>query len=409
MFPQVPIQRVTLAVSGSSVWSCIGPKSFLQGPCPSRDMVPPQGNSATGVSGRLAFVGTRRQGSGSGDKEGLQHADEARVASFDGEVTDDSVTNIPIHWGNLCPTEQQGEAVSVKDCQLVSAGGSFEQSAVHVSQRPYGGPGSFGFHDRDCTYDQTVHEGSSDVPPATMESEAGPVVNRHPARPVGNPEPTVVGGPGQLVGRRPNLGATDGDLSVHRCITDGLGSPLGGPDIKWAMVQSRKRSYQCARDESCNSGGVPLGPPVAEQEGTGSIRQCLHSAIYQPSGRDDLPQTVSSGSKSMADSGGQWHLAECSTYKGRDKCDCGFTIKGPESSLVGVVSLSQGSVSDFPSVRDSANRPVCIEAQPQVGNVLQLGQGSGSLCYRFPSASSGTACGGMRIRQSPWFHECCRR
>ena len=246
MFPQVPIQRGTLAIPGSSVWSCIGPKSFLQGPCPSRGMVPPQGNSATGVSGRLAFVGTRCPGSGSGDTEGLQHADQARVVSFDGEVTDDSVTNIPVHWGNLCSTEQRGEAVSVKDCQLVSAGRSIVQGAVDVSQRSYGGSGSLGIHDRDRTYDQTVHEGSSDVPPATMESEAGPVVNRHPARPVGNPEPTVVGGSSQLAGRRPNLGAADGDLPVHRCVTDGLGSPLGGPDNKWAVVQFRHRSYQCA-------------------------------------------------------------------------------------------------------------------------------------------------------------------
>ena len=48
-----------------------------------------------------------------------------------------------------------------------------------------------------------------------------------------------------------------------------------------------------------------------------------------------------------------------------------------------MVSLSQGNVSDFWCVGDSVNQPVCIEAQPQVGNVLQLGQGSGSLCYRF--------------------------
>ena len=229
------------------------------------------------------------------------------------------------------------------------------QGAVNVSQRSYGGSGSLGNHNRDRTYDQTVHEGSSDVPPTTMESEAGPVVNCHPARPVGNPEPTVVGGSGQLAGRRPNLGASNGVLPVHRCITDGLGSPLGGPDNKWAVVQSRHRSYQCATDESSNSGGVPLGPPVAEQEGTGSIRQCLHSAIYQPSGRGNFPQTVSSDSKVVADSGGQWHLAECSINKGRDECDRGCTIKRPESSLVGVVSLSQGSVSDFRGVRDSAN------------------------------------------------------
>ena len=126
--------------------------------------------------------------------------------------------------------------------------------------------------------------------------------------------------------------------------------------------KKKKKKNQCARDESSNSGSVPLGPPVAEQEGTGSIRQCLHSAIYQPSGRDNFPQTVSSDSRVVADSGGQWHLAECSTYKGRDECDRGFAIKRPESSLVGVASLSQGSVSDFRGVRDSANRPVCIEA-----------------------------------------------
>ena len=65
----------------------------------------------------------------------------------------------------------------------------------------------------------TVKQGSSDVPPATMASEAGPAVDRHPARQVGNPEPTVVGGSGQLAGRWPNLR----DLPVHRCITDGLG------------------------------------------------------------------------------------------------------------------------------------------------------------------------------------------
>ena len=35
----------------------------------------------------------------------------------------------------------------------------------------------------------TVKQGSSDVPPATMASEAGPAVDRHPARQVGNPEP----------------------------------------------------------------------------------------------------------------------------------------------------------------------------------------------------------------------------
>ena len=72
----------------------------------------------------------------------------------------------------------------------------------------------------------TVKQGSSDVPPATMASEAGPAVDRHPARQVGNPEPTVVGGSGQLAGRWPNLRATNGDLPVHRYVTDGLGSPL---------------------------------------------------------------------------------------------------------------------------------------------------------------------------------------
>ena len=59
----------------------------------------------------------------------------------------------------------------------------------------------------------------------------------------------------------------------------------------------------------------PPHPPVAGQEGTGSIRQCLHSAIYQPSRRDNFPQTVSPDSN-VADSSGQWHLAECSTHKG---------------------------------------------------------------------------------------------
>ena len=165
----------------------------------------------------------------------------------------------------------------------------------------------------------TVKQGSSDVPPATMASEAGPAVDRHPARQVGNPEPTVVGGSGQLAGRWPNLRATNGDLPVHRCVTDRLSSPLGGPENEWVMVQSRHRPYQCTRDESDISGGVPVGvpphPPVAGQEGTGSIRQCLHSAIYQPSRRDNFPQTVSPDSN-VADSSGQWHLAECSTHKG---------------------------------------------------------------------------------------------
>ena len=121
------------------------------------------------------------------------------------------------------------------------------QGSVAVSQRPYGGTGSLGIPNSNHTYDHTVHEGSLDVPPATMASEAGPAINRHPARQVGNPEPTVVGGSGQLAGRRPNLGATNGDLPVHRCVTDGLGSPLGGPNSEWAMVQSRHRPYQCAR------------------------------------------------------------------------------------------------------------------------------------------------------------------
>ena len=61
-----------------------------------------------------------------------------------------------------------------------------------------------------------------------------------------------------------------------------------------------------------------------------------------------------------------------------------------------MVSLSQGNVSDFRCVWDSINRPVCIEAQPQVGNVLQLGQGSGSLCYRFPQHQVGQHVG-LRI------------
>ena len=106
---------------------------------------------------------------------------------------------------------------------------------------------------------------------------------------------------------------------TNGCVTDGLGSPLGGPENEWAMVQSRHRPYQCTRDESDISGGVPLGvpphPPVAGQEGTGSIRQCHHSAIYQPSRRDNFLQTVSLDSN-VADSSGQWHLAECSTHKG---------------------------------------------------------------------------------------------
>ena len=96
-----------------------------------------------------------------------------------------------------------------------------------------------------------------------MASEAGPAVDRHPARQVGNPEPTVVGGSSQLAGRWPYLRATNGNLPVHRCVTDRLGSPLGGPENEWAMVQSRHRPYQCTRDESDISGGVPLGvPPI---------------------------------------------------------------------------------------------------------------------------------------------------
>ena len=51
---------------------------------------------------------------------------------------------------------------------------------------------------------------------------------------------------------------------------------------------------------------IPPHPPLAGQEGTGSIRQCLHSAIYQPSRRDNLPQTVSPDSNVVADSSGQY-------------------------------------------------------------------------------------------------------
>ena len=135
----------------------------------------------------------------------------------------------------------------------------------------------------------TVKQGSSDVPSATMASEARPAVNHHPARQVGNPEPTVVGGSGQLAGRWPNLKATNGDLPVHRCVTDGLGSPLGGPENEWAMVQTRHRPYQCTRDESDISGGVPLGvhpphPPVVGQEGTGDqtmSSQCNISTVKE--------------------------------------------------------------------------------------------------------------------------------
>ena len=100
--------------------------------------------------------------------------------------------------------------------------------------------------------------------PATMASEAGPAVDCHPARQVGNPEPTVVRRSSQLAGRWPNLGATNGDLRVHRCVTDGLGSPWGGPDSEeWAMVQSRHRPYQCARAQSdisdvCQWASIPL-------------------------------------------------------------------------------------------------------------------------------------------------------
>ena len=114
----------------------------------------------------------------------------------------------------------------------------------------------------------TVKQGSSDVPPATMASEAGPAVDRHPAKQVGNPEPTVVVGSGQLAGRWPTLRATNGDLPVHRSVTDGLGSPLGGPENEWVMVQSRHRPYQCTRDESDISGGVPLGVPPSPCGGT---------------------------------------------------------------------------------------------------------------------------------------------
>ena len=132
------------------------------------------------------------------------------------------------------------------------------QAPVAVSQRPYGGIGSLGIPNRDHTHDHTVQEGSSDVPPVTMACKAGPAVDPRPARQVGNPEPTVVGRSGQLAGRWPNLGATNGDLRVHRCVTDRLCSPWGGPDSEWAMVQSRHRPYQCAKDESDISGGVPL-------------------------------------------------------------------------------------------------------------------------------------------------------
>ena len=53
------------------------------------------------------------------------------MASFDGEVTDDSVTNIPVHWGNLCPTELMCSHKR-QPYQLVSAGGSIVQGPVAV-------------------------------------------------------------------------------------------------------------------------------------------------------------------------------------------------------------------------------------------------------------------------------------
>ena len=151
------------------------------------------------------------------------------------------------------------------------------QGSVAVSQRPYGGTGSLGIPNRDRTYDHTVHEGSLDVPPVTMASEAGPAVDRHPARQVGNPEPTVVGGSGQLAGRQPNLGATNGDqicLCTDASQTDWVvhwedqtvSGQWSSPDI----------DHINALDESGISGGVPLGvhpPPPPPPSPSGGTRR----------------------------------------------------------------------------------------------------------------------------------------
>ena len=382
--PKVSLQRESLSIQSSSIWSDSSSSNFYKSDSSSCVISPKTGFSHSNISGRLVVPEQNKISTFAESQYSVESPFRTRIYSEQKEINFTTNTDSNLYWGS----------VSIEQGPSFSYNGKNDQSEISSREINTGSkfcPGLSGIFGEGSimlgfnTQCQTVHETNPTPFTAELESMQNVASSSNSTFSICEVSSSMV-----VTGSEHSQGSLFSTRAIscyndHRCQQYmGLGWSYEQPYCARTLVTTATTStHKLFRNGGSDQDLETFSSSPAEQVSTGKIGQHYSCPVYQQAGRYQINDSLPESLGIMDSSSRKWHDTQSSSYIWQ-KEQLSRCSEPTDSKTVRMVTKQDCNPSNFQFMGSADDGFICNSGEQTNSTVLLMDSSSSSICNGCP-------------------------